>query len=127
MVLKGINLDNSLNFYRHTVNSHRQWKFKLLRAKLGWSAEGRFWALNNMIAQSDEGILKLSNKNVRVAVMYDLGLNEDEFNNFIYTLKYDCELIIEIDGAVTTEIVRKNLKKLKKSIKPPVRGNSFSF
>jgi len=81
---------------------------------MGWSAEGRFWALNNMIAQSDECILNLNRKNLKATVMSDLGLKEDEFIEFISVLKNDCELVIDLDGRITTETVRENLKEVMK-------------
>ena len=81
---------------------------------MGWAAEGRFWALNNMIAQSDECILDLNRKNLKATVMSDLGLKEDDFIEFITILKNDCELIIDLDGRITTETVRENLKEVMK-------------
>ena len=81
---------------------------------MGWAAEGRFWALNNMIAQSDECILDLNRKNLKATVMSDLGLKEDDFIEFITVLKNDCELIIDLNGRITTETVRENLKEVMK-------------
>ena len=103
-------MKNSLNFYPHYVNSHNHWKFKLLRSLLGWEAEGKFWALNNIIAESEDCILKISKKNIRASVMSDLSLSAEQFERFIHILSYECELIINLDGAITTEIVRDSLK-----------------
>lgn len=107
-------MKNNLTYYQHYCDSHNHWKFKLLRSTLGWSAEGRFWALNNMIANSSGCILKLYNKKIRACVMSELNFTEDEFNNFIKVLTKDCELIINIDGSITTEIVRDNLREVNK-------------
>jgi len=46
--------------------------------------------------------------------MSELNFTEDEFNNFIKVLTKDCELIINIDGSITTEIVRDNLREVNK-------------
>ena len=107
-------MKNNLTYYQHYADSHNHWKFKLLRSLLGWSAEGRFWALNNMIASSEECILKLHKKAVRACTINDLGLNEEEFEKFISVLTNDCELIINLDGNITTETVRDNLKTVLK-------------
>ena len=107
-------MKNNLTYYQHYVDSHNHWKFKLLRSTLGWSAEGRFWAFNNMIASSDDCILKLNKKAIRACVINDLGMNEEEFEKFITVLSNECELIINLDGNVTTETVRDNLKTVLK-------------
>lgn len=107
-------MKRNINYYQHFVDSHNHWKFKLLRSKLGWAAEGRFWALNNMIASSDDCVLDLNRKNLRATVISDLGLKEDEFDEFLRVLIDDCELLISLDGSLTTEIVRDNLKEVMK-------------
>ena len=107
-------MKNNLTYYQHYVNSHAHWKFKLLRSKLGWEGEGRFWALNNMIGDSENCILKLNKKPLKASVITDLGMTEKEFDEFLKILSQECELIIWLDGSITTEIVRENLKKVMK-------------
>jgi hypothetical protein len=107
-------MKKNINYYQHFVDSHNHWKFKLLRSKLGWSGEGRFWALNNMIAAADECTIDLNRKNLKTAVMFDLNLSEDDFNNFINILSNECELILNLDGIITTETVRDNLREVMK-------------
>ena len=103
-----------LIYYQHFTNSHDHWKFKLLRSLLGWSAEGRFWALNNMIARSSQCILNLNKKAIKASVMSDLQLDETEFDNLINILTNKCELLINIDGNISTDIVRENHKEVMK-------------
>jgi len=107
-------MKNNLVYYQHYCNSHEHWKFKLLRSLLGWSAEGRFWALNNMIANSSQCILNLNRKSVKAIVINDLNMSEEEFENFISILTSQCELLINIDGSITTDIVRENFKEVMK-------------
>ncbi len=107
-------MKNNLAFYSHYVDSHNHWKFKLLRSLLGWEAEGRFWALNNMIAASDQCILKINKKNIRACVISDLGMDENSFTEFLSILTNDCELLINLDGSITTELVRDSLKLVMK-------------
>lgn len=108
-------MKKNLEYYQHYSNSHNHWKFKMLRSKLGWQAEGRFWALNNMIALSDNCLLNLNRKNLRATVINDLDMTEEEFDHFMKVLVADCELVISLDGIVTSEIVRDNLKEVMKN------------
>mgnify|MGYP001593703360 CR=1 FL=1 len=103
-----------LIYYQHYSDAHEHWKFKLLRSILGWSAEGRFWALNNMIARSSSCVLNLNRKSIKAIVMSDLNMEEPEFDKFISILTKDCELIINLDGSITTETVRENVKEVMK-------------
>ncbi|MGB5896527.1 MAG: hypothetical protein WBG58_20310 [Ignavibacteriaceae bacterium] len=107
-------MKNNLTFYSHYVDAHNHWKFKLLRSLLGWEAEGRFWALNNMIAATDECILKINKKNIRACVISDLSMDEESFTNFLNVLSHDCELLINLDGNITTGLVRDSLKLVMK-------------
>ncbi len=102
-------MKKNITYYPHYIDSHNHWKFKLLRSLLGWEAEGKFWTLNNMIAASENCILKLSKKQIRAAVMNDLSLSSEQFERFITVLTHECELIINLDGSITTDVVRDSL------------------
>lgn len=41
-------------------------------------------------------------------------MSEEEFENFISILTSQCELLINIDGSITTDIVRENFKEVMK-------------
>lgn len=107
-------MKNNIEYYCHYANSHNHPKFKLLRLKYGWAGEGRFWALNNIIAGSDNCILNLNKKYVVASVSSDLGMNIEEFQEFISYLSKECELLIDIDGNVSTENVRETFKEVMK-------------
>ena len=62
-----------------------------------------------MIAASENCVLKLSKKQIRAAVMDDLSLSSEQFERFITVLTHECELIINLDGCITTDIVRDSL------------------
>ncbi len=96
------------------MNSHNTWQFKLLRSLLGWEAEGKFYALSNMIGDSENCILKLPKKQIRAAAMDVLALSSAEFERFINILTYECELLINLDGNITTEIIRDSLQLVMK-------------
>jgi len=107
-------MKDNLEYYSHYANSHTHPKFKLLRLKYGWEGEGRFWALNNIIASSDKCTLNLNKSYVASSVAYDLNLSLEEFHTFISFLTHDCELLINIDGNISTDIVRESLKEVMK-------------
>jgi hypothetical protein len=107
-------MKKNISFYSHYVNAHNHWKFKLLRNKYGWEAEGKFWALNNMIGNSDQCLLNLNKKNIRNSVAADLDFTLDEFDEWINFLEKECELIISLDGQIYTEIVREDYKRVMK-------------
>jgi len=108
-------MKNCLSYYSHYCNAHQHWKFKMLRSKYSWSGEGRFWALNNLIAGADHCVLDLSKKAVRVSVADELDFSVDEFMQYLSFLHTECELVIFIDNKLTTETVRDDLKLVMQS------------
>ncbi len=104
-------MKNNLEYYQHYANSDQHPKFKALRMKYGWQGEGRFWALNNRIAQSDNCVLDLSVDRNRTALAMDLGLSIMKFEEFVSYLCSDvCSLVTHVgDNRYTTEIVQENL------------------
>jgi hypothetical protein len=85
----------------------------MLRVEYGWAGEGKFWALNNRIAQADECCLNISKKYNTAAIANDLDFNLETFDKFIKFLKDDCELIRESGpGIITTDIIQENFEKV---------------
>lgn len=108
-------MKTNLLYYTHEVNSHHHPKFKILRKKYGWAGEGRFWALNNLIADSKLCILDLSRDFVRKSIAADLDLTLEEFEEFIQFLIHECELLDELNPQqVTTDDVQKCLDEVNK-------------
>lgn len=110
-------MKSNLEYYPHQKDSHSHPKFKLLRAiygggDKGWAAEGRFWALNNIISSKTCCELDLTKKRDKADAAEVLGLSLDEFNHFIETLvSEDIELIQEVEpGIFTTEKVKEAFK-----------------
>ena len=46
--------------------------------------------------------------------MNDLSLSSEQFERFITILTHECELIINLDGCITTDIVRDALQLVMK-------------
>jgi hypothetical protein len=106
-------MKNNIEFYPHYTTSDQHAKFKMLRVEFGWSGEGKFWALNNRIAQTDGCCLDISKKYNKASIASDLNFSITEFDNFITFLKDDCELIFECsNGIITTDIVQDTYVKV---------------
>jgi hypothetical protein len=105
---------NNLAFYSHEVGSHNHWKFKLLRKKYSWCGEGKFWALNNLIAESDNCLLDISHDGKVEQIAADLDFEIDEFLEFINYLQNKCKLVKKQGDFYTTTQVQDDLKKLNK-------------
>jgi len=76
-------MKKNIEFYPHYANSDQHAKFKMLRVQFGWEGEGKFWALNNRIAQSEDCCLNISKKYNKAALASDLDFKLDEFDVFI--------------------------------------------
>jgi hypothetical protein len=106
-------MKNNIDYYQHYANADQHPKFKMLRVSHGWAGEGRFWALNNRIAQADNCCLDISKKYNAASIASDLGLTFQEFQEFIECLKNDCELIRECEpGVITTDIIQENFQSV---------------
>jgi hypothetical protein len=112
-------MKNNLTYYQHYSNAHNDPKFQLLRSlygggEEGWAAEGKFWALSDMIAASEQCILQIHKKYVRASICIGLNFTGKALDVFISRLT-ECELIINIDGNITTETIRENLSEVLKN------------
>jgi len=110
-------LKNNILFYQHYVNSSDHPKFKTLRVKYGWAGEGKFWALNNKIADAENCELNLSKKYNKASIANDLNFSIEEFDGFLEYLEEDCDLIIRENNHITTKMLRENLEKVMKERK----------
>lgn len=107
-------MKNNIEYYSHQVTAHWHPKFKMLRAKYGWSGEGRFWALNNLIGQAENCLLDLSKKFIKASVADELGMTLEELREYVDYLTKDCELLVDNSGSVTTNIVQEILTGVSK-------------
>lgn len=84
---------SNLLYYNHKVDSHNHWKFRRLRKEYGWAGEGKFWALNNLIAQSENCLLDLSDEDKQEQIAADLDFEIDEFMEYLNYLVTKCKLV----------------------------------
>lgn len=96
-------MKKNLKFYSHMVTSHNHWKFKTLRRKYDWAGEGKFWALNNLIAESDYCRLDLSEEERKMAIAVELDFDIDEFSEYLKYLEEKCKLIWSENGFIMTD------------------------
>lgn len=109
-------MKDNLSFYSRRTDSHRHPKFKMLRqlyggGDLGWSAEGRFWALNDIIAESGMCRLDISIPRNKADISETLGLGLNDFDRFLdVLLSDDVQLLYEISpGVYSTKKVLERL------------------
>ena len=80
----------------------------MLRNKYGWEGEGKFWALNNRIAQAENCCLNITKKYNKASIATDLGFKIEEFDEYILFLIIDCELVNETEEGLTTDTIQEN-------------------
>jgi uncharacterized phage protein (TIGR02220 family) len=105
-------MKENIEYYRHFSGADQHPKFEMLRAKYGWSGDGKFWALNNRIALASNCVLDLSKKYVKASIANALDFTLSEFDEFVIYLLEECDLIIETDSGITTEEVQENYIKV---------------
>ena len=74
---------NDLPFFSHDNNARLHPKMKALITQYGPAGYGRFWMLNERIAQADDARLDISKKITKLDIAGELHLGLDEFNAFI--------------------------------------------
>ena len=107
--------ESKLSFYNHAVDSHHHWKFKRLRKKYGWEGEGKFWALNNLIAQSNKCLLDLSDENKMEQVATDLDFEKDDFLEYLNYIEINCKLVVKMDGKYMTSSTQETLNLVERA------------
>ena len=113
-------MKDNLRYYSHRIDSHRHPKFCMLRSlygngDTGWAAEAKFWALNNIIAESSECKLDIAKNRNKGVIARELDMALEDFNRFLTILKSEeVELITEVSpGVFTTEKVQESYEATK--------------
>lgn len=108
---------NNILSFDHDCDAFEHPKFLALRSRYGWEGDGRFWALNGMIARSDGARLDLSRYFVKAGVMQKLGMTETEFDQFIAFLSDpdSCGLIDNEGGILSTDRTQLELQAASRS------------
>lgn len=117
-------MKTNLKYYTHRTDSHRHPKIVMLvksynTAIEGLAAEARFWRIINLISESENCILDLTERRNKAYVAQVLEMNLTELNTFIDLLKSeDIALITELDqGKFTAKKVQETLHETMKDRK----------
>lgn len=86
----------------------------MLRKQFGWAGEGKFWALNNMIAESENCMMNIEDLRQVEVIATDLDLTAEEFLKFIQFLVDKIRLVMVENGFITTQMVQEVLNGVSK-------------
>jgi hypothetical protein len=100
-------MKDNLPYFSHDNNAHRHPKMKALIAEYGYEGYGRFWALNERIAESSGAYIDISKKVNKLALAQEIGLNGDGIDRFLKFLSDpEIDLINIKDRIITTERIK---------------------
>ncbi len=105
-------MKTNLDYFTHYSNASEHPKFLALRARYDFAGEGRFWALNGMIAASENCKYDLTRKFARPSAAQKLGLTLEDFEAFLVYLRDDCELIHYENDIIWTEQTQDDLTRV---------------
>jgi hypothetical protein len=109
----GRKVKSNISFYQHKSDSHKNGKFVYLRDRYGWAGEGRFWALNNLIADSDGCKLEIEPEYELAKIARELDMNSIEFTEFLDFLITKCKLVVREGSFIYTKRVQDVYNTLK--------------
>ena len=97
-------MKDNLPFFSHDNNARNHPKMKALIAEFGYEGYGRFWALNERIAESAGAFIDISRKVYKLDLAKELGLDGDGLDKFLAFLSDpDIDLINLQNGIITTD------------------------
>jgi hypothetical protein len=105
-------MKDNLPYFSHDNNARRHPKMKALIAELGYEGYGRFWALNERIAESSGACIDISKKVNKLDLAQELGLNGDGLDKFLAFLSDpEIDLINMKDNIITTDRISEIFEK----------------
>jgi hypothetical protein len=107
-------IKEELPYFSHDNNALSHPKMQALLAEYGFDGYGRFWALNEKIAQADEARMDISRKINRLALAQYLSMKVEEMDKFLAFLSDpEVDLINFSEGIITTDRTQENYEYLK--------------
>jgi hypothetical protein len=95
-------MKNDLPYFSHDNNARNHPKMRALIVKYGYEGYGRFWALNERIAESDGAYIDISRKINKLDLASELRLDESGLDDFLKFLS-DTEIdLINIENSIVT-------------------------
>jgi hypothetical protein len=107
-------MKNNLPYFTHDNDAYDHAKHRALRARFGWEGYGRFWALNELIAQAEGCQLDIQRPINRAKVADEMGLSDSDFTDFVAFLADPevCGLVNMLDGILTTDRTQEDFAKV---------------
>ena len=105
-------MKDNLPYFSHDNNARNHPKMKALIAEFGFEGYGRFWVLNERIAESSGACIDISRKVNKLDLANELRLDGkglDDFLNFLADPEID--LINITDGIITTDRINELFSK----------------
>jgi len=97
-------MKDNLPYFSHDNNSRRHPKMKALIAEFGYEGYGRFWALNERIAETPSTYIDISRKVNKLDLANELGLDGDGLDKFLKFLSDpEIDLININDNKISTD------------------------
>jgi len=106
-------MKEDLPYFSHDNNASQHPKMKALIAEYGFEGYGRFWVLNEKIAQTAEAYIDISRKIYKLDLAKDLGFNSAELDKFLKFLSDpEIDLINIVDNKISTDRINELHKKI---------------
>ena len=97
-------MKDNLPYFSHDNNARNHPKMKALIAEYGYEGYGRFWALNERIAESPGAFINISRKVNKLDLAKELGLDGDSLDKFLKFLSDpEIDLINIEENRITTD------------------------
>jgi len=97
-------MKDNLPFFSHDNNARNHPKMKALIAEFGYEGYGRFWAMNEKIAESAGAFIDISRKVYKLDLAKELGLDGDGLDKFLAFLSDpEIDLINLQNDIITTD------------------------
>jgi hypothetical protein len=106
-------MKDDLPYFTHDNNASQHPKMKALIAEYGFEGYGRFWALNEKIAQTPNAYIDISRKVYKLDLANELRLNSDELDKFLAFLSDpEIDLINLKNKKISTDRIDELHKKI---------------
>ena len=111
-------MKDNLPYFSHDNNARNHPKMKALIAEFGYEGYGRFWALNERIAETSGACIDISKKVNKLDLARELGLDGNGLDRFLSFLSdAEIDLINIVDGKITTDRINELHTKVNKKRK----------
>ena len=108
-------MKKDLPWFRHDNSTHGEPVMKVLISEYGREGYGNYWILCEKIASSQDALLDISSRVIKLTVAQDLGMDAECFDKFIGFLSApDINLINVADGIITTSLIQECYGKVYK-------------